>query len=100
MADEDSKIENERTLAKIVALKGVLSVEEAVAIILQLVKAVGELHVTGKVHRQIHAGAVHIDQNESAKLDPVKPEVSIGGIGVDLVPCPPPKPVFCLIRAR
>ena len=44
MADDNSKIEDERTLAKIIAQRGVLNVKDATAVILQLVKAVDQLH--------------------------------------------------------
>lgn len=58
MTDDNSKIEYEQTLTKIIAEKGALSVKEATAVTLQLVKAVDNLHTEGKVHRQIHTDTV------------------------------------------
>ena len=85
MADDNSKIEDERTLAKIIAEKGVLSTKDAAAVTLQLLKVVDDLHTGGKVHRRICADTVHLDEGISATLAPVEPKVTIGGIGVDLL---------------
>ena len=89
MADDNSKIEDKQTLAKIIAEKGVLTIEDAAKATLQLVKAISELHTEGKVHRKICADTVHLDEGMSATLDSVEPEVTLGGIGIDLVPSPP-----------
>ncbi|HEW78665.1 MAG TPA: hypothetical protein ENH34_01680 [Phycisphaerales bacterium] len=89
MTDDNSKIEYEQTLTKIIAEKGALSVKEATAVTLQLVKAVDNLHTEGKVHRQIHTDTVLLDQAMSAKLSPIRPLITIGGVDVGAVPCPP-----------
>ncbi|MHC4266035.1 MAG: hypothetical protein ACYSUK_08890, partial [Planctomycetota bacterium] len=88
MADDNSKIEDERTLAKVIAEKGVLSIKDAAKVALQLVKAISELHTQGKVHRKICADTVALNEGITATLDPVEPEVTLGGIGVDLIPSP------------
>lgn len=89
MAEEQSKTGCDRTLAELIRERGVLTVGQAVAVTLQLVKAVGDLHVQGKVHRQIYQDTVRLDQRMSAKLASAKQEVTIGGIDVVSVPCPP-----------
>ncbi|MHC4062015.1 MAG: protein kinase domain-containing protein, partial [Planctomycetota bacterium] len=90
MDDENSKTEYDRTLAEVIAEAGVLSVEQAAAVTLQLAEAVRDLHAEGKVHRQICADTVRVGREMSAKLETTEQEVTLGGIGVDLVPCPPP----------
>ncbi|MHC4259078.1 MAG: protein kinase domain-containing protein [Planctomycetota bacterium] len=89
MADDELEIEDERTLARIVAEKGVLSIKDAAVVTLQLVKDVSELHSQGKVHRQVYADTVRLDKAMSPTLDPIEPEVTLGGIGVDLILSPP-----------
>ncbi len=89
MADDNPKPEDERTLAQVVKERGPLDAKDAVAITLDLLKTLSMLHGEGKVHRQICADTVRLDEKMSAKLDPFTPEVTIGGIGVDLIPCPP-----------
>jgi len=89
MADDNSKIEDEYTLAKVIAEKGVLSIKEAVAVTLQLLKSVDNLHLEGKFHRQISANTVSLNESMSATLAQIETEVILGGIGVDLIPCPP-----------
>ncbi|MHC4622238.1 MAG: protein kinase domain-containing protein, partial [Planctomycetota bacterium] len=90
MDDENSKTEYDRTLAEVIAEAGVLSVEQAAAVILQLAEAVRDLHAEGKVHRQICADTVRVGRAMPAKLETTEQEVTLGGIGIDLVPCPPP----------
>ena len=89
MADDNPKPADERTLAQVVKERGPLDAKDAAVITLDLLKTLSMLHGEGKVHRQICADTVRLDEKMSAKLDPFTPEVTIGGIGVDLVPCPP-----------
>jgi serine/threonine protein kinase len=88
MADNSSKTEDERILAKIVAERGVLSVKDAVNVTLQLVKIISSLHSQGKVHRKICSNTVLLDEALSATLASIEAEVTLGGIGVELVPAP------------
>ncbi|MHC4666595.1 MAG: protein kinase domain-containing protein [Planctomycetota bacterium] len=90
MDDENSKTEYDLTLAEVIAEAGVLSVEQAAAVTLQLAEAVRDLHAEGKVHRQICANTIRVGRAMSARLETTEQEVTLGGIGVDLVPCPPP----------
>lgn len=89
MADDSSEIEDERTLANIIAEKGVLSITDAAAVTLQLVTVVSNLHAEGKVHRQICPNTVGLDESMSATLGSIEPKVTLGGIGIDLIPSPP-----------
>jgi serine/threonine protein kinase len=89
MTEDKSETGCDRTLDELIRERGILTVEQAVAVILQLVKAVGDLHAQGKVHRQIYQDTVRVDQRMSAKLASAKQEVIIGGIDVVSVPCPP-----------
>jgi serine/threonine protein kinase/CHASE3 domain sensor protein len=89
MADDDSKIKNECTLARIITEKGVLSVKDAAAVTLQLVKAVADLHTQGKVHRGICADVVFLDSSMAAKLSPIEPMATLGGVDCDPATCPP-----------
>ncbi|MFH1614652.1 MAG: LamG-like jellyroll fold domain-containing protein [Planctomycetota bacterium] len=89
MADDNSKIEDDHTLAKKIAEKGVLGIKDVAKVTLQLVNAVSELHSQGKIHRKISADTIHIDEALTATLDSIEREVTLGGIGVDLIPSPP-----------
>jgi serine/threonine protein kinase len=89
MAIEDSKT-GKRTVAEAIADGAFLSAEQAAAAAFQLLEFLGTLHSEGRIHRKIIPETVHFTNEMRFSLEPVEAEVSLGGIGPEVIPCPPP----------
>ncbi len=87
MADDNLK--NELNLARLISEKGVLDTVQAVGVMLNLVRAVGELHNQGKIHRQIGPETLVFDQEMLPNLPSPAPLVTLGGHKADPSLCPP-----------
>ena len=78
-----------RLLQSVLAERGALPPETAVALFRQLLAGVRALHAAGRTHRAIRPDAVRLEPTGRAALLPPAAAVDFGGPGADPESCPP-----------
>src|SRR6056297_3657310 len=89
MIDENIERFKSMTLNEYIRQNGLLKPKDAAKLLLPLVKAISELHIQGEIHRNISLENIYINDQGKAELAVVESSVTLGGMGIGRIECPP-----------